>query len=49
MAKIAFIGVGKMGRGMCENLIKNGHEVAVFDVSPENMEYFSSNPSWLTM
>ncbi len=40
MARIGFIGVGKMGRGMCENLIKSGHEVTVFDVSAENMEYF---------
>ncbi len=30
--KIAFIGLGNMGSGMCLNLIKAGHEVKVFDL-----------------
>jgi 3-hydroxyisobutyrate dehydrogenase len=29
--KIAFIGVGNMGRPMAANLVKAGHEVRVFD------------------
>ena len=40
MARIGFIGVGKMGRGMCENLIKKGNEVTVFDVNRENAAFF---------
>ena len=32
MAKIGFIGVGKMGGPMATNLIKDGHEVKAFDV-----------------
>lgn len=33
MAKIGFIGLGQMGNGMCLNLIKGGHEAAVYDLS----------------
>ncbi|WP_077534579.1 NAD(P)-dependent oxidoreductase [Massiliimalia massiliensis] len=39
--RLGFVGVGKMGRGMCENLIKKGHQLYIYDVLPENMEYFS--------
>lgn len=38
--KIGFIGLGRMGRGVCDNLIKHGHDVAVFDISPQAMEHF---------
>lgn len=34
MARIAFIGLGNMGGPMAANLLKAGHEVAGFDVSP---------------
>jgi 3-hydroxyisobutyrate dehydrogenase len=34
MAKIGFIGLGNMGLPMAQNLIKAGHEVAGFDVTP---------------
>ena len=34
MAKIAFIGLGNMGSGMCANLCKAGMEVSVYDLSP---------------
>ncbi len=34
MAKIAFIGLGIMGKPMSRNLLKAGHSVAVYDVSP---------------
>lgn len=33
MTKIAFIGLGNMGSGMCANLVKAGYEVAAFDLS----------------
>jgi 3-hydroxyisobutyrate dehydrogenase len=35
MTKIAFIGLGNMGGGMCANLVKAGHIVAAFDLSAE--------------
>ena len=34
MAKIGFIGLGRMGRPMASNLRKNGFELAVHDVDP---------------
>jgi 3-hydroxyisobutyrate dehydrogenase len=37
MAKIGFIGLGNMGVPMAGNLVKKGHEVAGFDLVPENM------------
>ena len=49
--KIGFIGLGRMGRGVCENFVKKGHDVAVYDVSADAMEYFrgkaelASNPA----
>ncbi|MFN4183591.1 MAG: 3-hydroxyisobutyrate dehydrogenase [Hyphomonas sp.] len=33
MAKIAFIGLGNMGGGMCANLVKAHHDVAAFDLN----------------
>lgn len=42
MAKIAFIGLGNMGAGMCANLVKAHHEVAAFDL---NAEAVSAAPS----
>jgi 3-hydroxyisobutyrate dehydrogenase len=35
MAKIGFIGLGNMGGPMAQNLIKAGHDLKVFDLSPE--------------
>lgn len=35
MKKIAFIGLGNMGGGMCANLVKAGHEVAAFDLNAD--------------
>ena len=35
MARIGFIGVGNMGGPMAANLIKAGHTVTAFDLSPE--------------
>ena len=33
--KIAFIGLGIMGKPMAKNLIKAGHELFVFDRNPD--------------
>ncbi|NBC20806.1 MAG: 3-hydroxyisobutyrate dehydrogenase [Alphaproteobacteria bacterium] len=38
MTKLAFIGLGNMGSGMCANLVKAGHEVAAFDLSAEAVQ-----------
>jgi len=35
---IAFIGLGNMGGGMAANLVKAGHGVRAFDLSPEALE-----------
>ena len=35
MTKIAFIGLGNMGSGMCANLAKAGHEVHAFDLNAD--------------
>jgi 3-hydroxyisobutyrate dehydrogenase len=35
MATIAFVGLGRMGMPMAVNLLKAGHRLCVFDVSPE--------------
>lgn len=40
MQKIGFIGLGNMGRGMCDNIIKKGYTVTAYDVKPEAMERF---------
>ncbi len=38
MSRIGFIGIGVMGMPMAVNLIKAGHRVQVFDISPTAME-----------
>ena len=45
MAKIGFIGLGNMGGPMAQNLVKAGHDVTGFDLSPESrsLECLSSN------
>jgi 3-hydroxyisobutyrate dehydrogenase-like beta-hydroxyacid dehydrogenase len=40
MRKIGFIGLGNMGRGMCENIIKKGYPMTVYDTNPEAVAYF---------
>jgi 3-hydroxyisobutyrate dehydrogenase len=37
MTEIAFIGLGNMGAPMARNLLKAGHRLSVFDVSPKAM------------
>ena len=43
MSKTAFIGLGAMGTRMAANLLKAGHEVTVFDRSPEKAEKLASS------
>ena len=35
MSAIAFIGLGQMGAPMAKNLLKQGHQLNVFDVNPQ--------------
>ena len=35
--KIGFIGLGIMGKPMSRNLIKAGHQIVVYDISPESV------------
>lgn len=37
MSRVAFIGLGNMGGPMAANLVKAGHAVAGFDLSPESL------------
>ncbi|GHV44272.1 3-hydroxyisobutyrate dehydrogenase [Spirochaetia bacterium] len=39
--KIGFIGLGRMGGGVCGNFIKKGFDVAVYDANSESMKAFS--------
>ena len=36
--KLGFVGLGKMGENMVENLLAHGHEVVVYDLSSEAVE-----------
>jgi 3-hydroxyisobutyrate dehydrogenase len=38
--KIGFIGLGRMGSGMAQNLLKAGYQMTVFDAQPENCKPF---------
>lgn len=40
MARIGFVGLGNIGKGICKNLIEAGNELTVFDVSEKAMERF---------
>jgi 2-hydroxy-3-oxopropionate reductase len=42
MKKIAFIGLGIMGRPMALNLLKAGYELKVYDLNPEPMDELKS-------
>ncbi len=35
MSKVAFIGLGQMGSPMSSNILKKGHDVCVYDISPQ--------------
>src|SRR5437899_897966 len=36
--KVGFIGLGQMGAGMAQSLLKAGHEVTVYNRSPQKAE-----------
>ena len=38
MSAIAFIGLGQMGAPMAMNLLKQGHQLNVFDVNPQAVQ-----------
>ncbi|MFS9382938.1 sulfolactaldehyde 3-reductase [Citrobacter sp. ANG330] len=38
MAVIAFIGLGQMGAPMASNLLRQGHQLSVFDVNPDAVQ-----------
>ncbi len=38
MARIGFVGLGRMGRPMCRNLVKAGFRARVFDIDPRAVE-----------
>ncbi len=40
MARVGLIGVGDMGSGMAANILKRGHDLAVYDVRPEQLQPF---------
>ncbi|GAA1590141.1 hypothetical protein GCM10009789_49700 [Kribbella sancticallisti] len=40
MSKVAVVGLGVMGRGMAANLLKNGHEVVVWNRTASRAEEF---------
>ena len=41
MKTLGFVGVGAMGRGMCDNLIdKSGLPLSLYDINPDNADYF---------
>ncbi len=40
---IGFIGLGNMGKGMALNLVKAKHEVKVYDINPDAVNYLNSN------
>ncbi len=42
MTRIAFIGLGNMGGGMCANLVKAGHDVTAFDLNAEAVKAASA-------
>ncbi len=39
MASIGFIGIGNMGRPMARNLLKAGHSLKAYDISPDALNY----------
>lgn len=40
MKKIGFLGLGNIGKGICNNLIRKGHTLTVYDVNAKAMEAF---------
>lgn len=38
--KFGFIGLGRMGGGLCANLIKRGGDVVIYDINPKTVQHF---------
>src|SRR4051812_21897237 len=38
MLRIGLVGAGRMGAPICENLVRAGHRVGVFDIRPERAD-----------
>ena len=36
--KVGFIGTGNMGKSMTKNLLKAGHQLAIYDVNPQPLQ-----------
>jgi 3-hydroxyisobutyrate dehydrogenase len=47
MARIAFIGLGKMGLGMAGRLLAAGHELRVYNRTPEKAAPLMGAGAWL--
>ena len=47
MAKVGFIGLGTMGGHMARNVIKAGHETAVYDVTGDALQVFHNSQARL--
>lgn len=45
MTKLGFIGLGRMGSGICKQLIAHGYSLTVFDINEANMADFASTAS----
>ena len=42
--RVAFLGLGTMGRPMARNLIAKGHDLAVYDIAPKSSARFEKEP-----
>ena len=40
MMKVGFIGLGRMGSGVCSNVIKNGYCTTVYDIHESALKKF---------
>ena len=43
MSKVAFLGLGAMGSRMATNLLRAGHEVTVWNLTPEPMQTLAAS------
>ena len=39
--KVGFFGLGRMGRGMSRRILDGGHDLVVYDVTPEQTAGFA--------
>ena len=47
MARIGYLGLGNIGKGICGNLIKKGHEAAVYDIIEAKTKAFEGRAAIL--